>query len=320
VPSRVLEFFFFPLVIVAVGVAVFVLFGLVTSEGKGPRDYVQLIRTGDANRRWQAAFELSRVIRSGKDPRLQDPRLAAEMVALFEGAGTDDPRVRRFLALALGRLGSADAVPALRAYLDGIRRSGGEGEDPETGVYALWALGAIGAEAAVPELLSFAAHEDAGLRKTAVHSLGAFRTAEAKAALQAALEDAVGDVRWNAASALALQGDPAATPVLLQMLDRDELSRSGVATPQQAEGILLQAIAGARHLRDPRLEERLEALGRDDPSLRVRAAARRGLEDAAGGPGGAGHAAKTSLLDTTSPDSRIDRKAQADRAHRLERP
>lgn len=280
VPSRVLEFFFFPLVIVAVGVGVFVLFGLITAEGKGPRDYLQLIRTGDANRRWQAAFELSRVIRGRQDPGLRDPRLASEMTALFGAAGDDDPRVRRFLALALGRLGDAQAVPALVDYLESARR--GEEADPETRVYAVWALGAIGDAAAIPELLKVAADEDAGLRKTAVHALGVFRTADATAALEKALGDAVGDVRWNAASALARHGDPAAVPVLEQMLDREQLARSDAVTPQQAETILLQAVAGAALLDDPRLEARLLALGRDDPSLKVRAAARSGLERRAG--------------------------------------
>ena len=273
VPSRILEFFFFPLVIVAVGVGIFVLFGLITAEGKAPRDYVSLIRSGDSNRRWQAEFELSKVMAVPRDRRPPDPRLADEMVSLFEESGSDDPRVRRFLALALGRLGDARAVPALLAYLRAMER--GEGGDTETPVYAIWALGAIGDERATPELLALATHDDPGFRKTAVHALGAFGSAEATAALETALGDPVGDVRWNAALALARRGHPGAVPVLEQMLDRQQLA--GV-TPEQADEILLQAIAGAAHVEDARLAARLEALGRDDPSLRVRAAARRGLE------------------------------------------
>ena len=71
----VLDLLVFPLVIVAVGVGIFVLFGLVTTEGKGPRDYLDLIRTGDSNRRWQAAFELSKVLQAGKDPALKEYQL-----------------------------------------------------------------------------------------------------------------------------------------------------------------------------------------------------------------------------------------------------
>jgi HEAT repeat protein len=261
---------------VAVGVGIFVLFGLITAEGKGPRDYLGLIRTGDSNRRWQAAFELSKVIGAGKDLRSSDPRLALDMASLFEEVKADDPRVRRFLALALGRLGDARAVPALLEYLAGVRR--GEGTDSETHIYATWALGAIGDASAVPELVALAAHEDPGLRKTAVHALRVFPSAEATAALQGALGDPVGDVRWNAAAALAHRGDRAAVGVLEQMLDREQLGRGDAVTADQVEGILLQAIAAAALLPDARLDARLAALVDQDPSLKVRAAARRGLE------------------------------------------
>ena len=275
VPSRVLEFFFFPLVMVAVGVGIFVLFGLITSEAKGPRDYIGLIRTGDSNRRWQAAFELSKVIGGSKERRPTDPRLVTDMVSLFEEAKADDPRVRRFLALALGRLGDARAVPALLEYLAGVRR--GEGTDSETHIYAIWALGAIGDAKAVPDLVALAAHDDPGLRKTAVHALRVFPSPEATAALEGALGDPVGDVRWNAAGALAYRGDRAAVPVLEQMLDREQLGRGEAVTAEQLEGILLQAIAGAALVEDPRLDARLRSLEQDDPSLKVRAAARQGL-------------------------------------------
>ena len=62
------------------------------------------------------------------------------------------------------------------------------------------------------------------------------------------------------------------------MLDRAQLSRSAAVTPDQTEEILLQAVAGAALVPDPRLAARLAELGEHDPSLKVRAAALRGLE------------------------------------------
>src|SRR5438445_766056 len=67
VPFLVLQFFVFPLAIVAVCVAVFVVFGLIAGESKGARDYLAEVRSGGANRRWQAAFELSKVLQAGRD-------------------------------------------------------------------------------------------------------------------------------------------------------------------------------------------------------------------------------------------------------------
>lgn len=275
-PFLVLQFFIFPLAIVAVCVAVFVIFGLIAGESKGARDYLTEVRTGGANRRWQAAFELSKVLQAGKDPALADPKFRAELLALFGETKNDDPRVRRYLALALGRLGDQAAVPALR---DAAKDVGAEGHaaDPETRVYALWALGAIGDPSALPDLLERAQDEDPGIRKTAIHALGAFGTAAARAALVAALGDATEDVRWNAGLALARRGDAAAAPVLGQMMDRKHLETVPGLNSDQQEQAILAAAAAAASVPAPELQEALKRLREADPSLKVREAARKAL-------------------------------------------
>jgi HEAT repeat protein len=268
----VLQFFIFPMAIVAVCVTVFVVFGLIAAEGKSARDYLAEVRSGGANRRWQAAFELSKVLQARKDSALDDPRFAAEAVALFKDSANDDPRVRRYLALALGRLGDRSAVPVLREALDP------DAADSETVIYAIWALGTIGDPAAVPDLLRFATSEDRGYRKAAIHSLGAFSGEAPRAALVAALSDAAEDVRWNAALALGHRGDPVATAVLLQMLDRPALARDVDVSPAQAEDAALSAAAAAARLEGPELRATLQKLRETDPSLKVREAAREALD------------------------------------------
>ena len=278
-PFLVLQFFVFPMAIVAVCVTVFVVFGLVASEGKSARDYLAEVRSGGQNRRWQAAFELSKVLQGGKDPALKDPRFVSAAVALFEESRKDDPRVRRYLALALGRLGDRAAVPALRAAL------GDDAAESETIIYSAWSLGVLSDAAAVPDLVRLASHEDRGIRKSAVHALGAFAAPEAAVALRAALDDAADDVRWNAALALGRRGDAAAVPLLLQMLDRSALKKTAGASgegalgvsDEQAEEVLLQAVAAAAASGESALRPPLEALRDHDPSLKVRDAAARAL-------------------------------------------
>jgi HEAT repeat protein len=275
VPFLVLQFFIFPLAIVGVCVAVFVVFGLIAGESKGARDFLTEVRTGGANRRWQAAFELSKVLQAGKDPALADPKLHAELRKLFQDVKNDDPRVRRYLALALGRLGDPAAVPVL---LEALHDEEGHPVDPETRVYALWALGAIGDPAALPELRARAKDEDAGLRKTAIHALGGIPGAEARDALLAGLEDGVEDVRWNAALALARRGETAAVPVLLQMTDRAHLETVAGLTAEQREQVLREAVAAAAGLPSPELRAALGRLRESDPSLKIREAARQALD------------------------------------------
>ena len=276
-PFLVLQFFIFPLSIVAVCVTVFVIFGLIASEGKGPRQYLDEVRTGSANRRWQAAFELTKVLQAHKDPALKDPRFVDEAVRTFSESAGDDPRVRRYLALALGRLGDRRGVPAL---LQAAKDSAADGPhaDPETQIYSVWALGAIGDPSAEPELVELARNEDAGVRKTAVHALGSFPGEESRTALVGALGDRIEDVRWNAAVALARRRDPAAAPVLLEMLDRAHLGAIAGMTEEQRGDTLLQAIEAAAVVPDPRLRAPLEALRDRDANLKVREAARAALE------------------------------------------
>jgi HEAT repeat protein len=277
-PFLVLQFFIFPLGIVAVCVAVFVIFGLIASEGKGAREYLSEVRTAGTNRRWQAAFELSKVLHARKDPAVADPAFAEEVIRTFEDSAGDDPRVRRYLALAMGRLGDRRAVPVLVRELG--EGEGGPAPDAETRIYAIWALGALGDAAALPALARMAASDDAGVRKAAVHALGALPGEEQTAALRRALDDGVEDVRWNAALALGRQGDDAAVPVLLQMLDRERLAAIQGLTADQQEEAVMQAVAAAARLPDPALRAALERLREGDPSLRVRDAARRALAGA----------------------------------------
>ena len=279
VPSRVLEFFFFPLVMVAVGVGIFVLFGLITAEGKGPRDYLGLIRTGDSNRRWQAAFELSKVIgaRAGTCSS-SDPRLVTDMASLFEEAKADDPRVRRFLALALGRLGDARAVPALLEYLAGVAARGGDGP----GDAHLRDLGPRcdrrprgGPRARRPRRRT---RTPASARRPCT-PCGSSRSAEATAALEGALGDPVGDVRWNAAAGARPPRRPrrGARPRADARPRAARPGRGGHRRSRSRGSSCRPSPGGAPSGRETRRPAR-RRWRQDDPSLKVRAAARRGLE------------------------------------------
>jgi HEAT repeat protein len=280
-PFLVLQFFIFPMSIVAVCVAVFVVFGLVATGPKDPRAMLAEVRTGGGLfniKRWQAAYALANALESEADlaRARSHPEFVPEVIALYREteAGTgDDLLVRRYLAVALGRLGDPRALPELRRTVQAAEGS----PDTQTVIYSAWALGAIGDVGAVPDLLPLARSQDAGLRKAAVHALGTFAAPEARAAVAAALEDGTVDVRWNAALALARQGDARATPVLLQMLDRGELAAMAELSPDQRDQAVMEAVRVAALLRDPRLRPALERARDDDPSLKVREAARLAL-------------------------------------------
>jgi HEAT repeat protein len=286
-PFLVLQFFIFPMAIVAVCVTVFVIFGLISSSPRTPREYLAEARTGGGMfniKRWQAAFSLANALESPKDleQARHDPGFVDDVLALYRDTSSgqgDDPLLRRYLALALGRLGDKRAVPELRRTL----QQGGA--DTQTLIYAAWALGAIGDPDAMPELLALSHHEDSGLRKAAIHALGSFPSDEAQQTLRQALNDATEDVRWNAAVALGRHRDAAAAPVLATMLDRSHLTavpgfknEKGATDDEAIEGVMVEAVRAASVTPDASLGAALEKLRDGDRSLKVREEARLALE------------------------------------------
>src|SRR4051812_8625898 len=63
------QFFLFPLVIIAICVGIFLLFGYLTYDQRSPEEYLAQIQAGGGfrdERRWQAAYELSNVVSKQK--------------------------------------------------------------------------------------------------------------------------------------------------------------------------------------------------------------------------------------------------------------
>ncbi|HTR01896.1 MAG TPA: HEAT repeat domain-containing protein, partial [Thermoanaerobaculia bacterium] len=220
--------FLVPLLVVGAAVAIFLVFNYMTFERRGPRDYLQEVRGGTANRRWQAAFELSRSL--GNLSPEDRAELCTETLRVYETLSNkrpDDLLVRRYLVLVLGRLGEPAAVPAL---LQAARA-----DDPDTRLYAIWALGKIGGPAGFDTVLEASQNEDAGQRKMAAYVLGSLGDKRAIPRLQVLADDRVADVRWNAAIALGQLGDRSGLAVLHAMLDRDALARQATLSSDQAE-------------------------------------------------------------------------------------
>ena len=265
------RFFLLPLLVVVAAVGIFLVFNLMTFERRSPRDYLQEVRGGAANRRWQAAFELSRSL--GNLPSEERAALTAETLRIFESLRStrpDDVLVRRYLVLVLGRLGEKEAVPALLAAA--------KDADPDTRLYAVWALGKIGDPGGFDAVLEASQSEDAGARKMAAYVLGQLHDPRAVPRLRVLAEDRVADVRWNAAIALAELGDGSGLPVLRSMIDRGALARQAELSSDQAEAAMINALKALSLLRDVQTLPLLEKLAREDPNLRVREAARKAAE------------------------------------------
>ena len=277
-PSLAVQFFLIPLTVVAVVVAIYGGFRMMVAEERSPEEYLNEVRAGGRDRRWPAAYELSRLM-DDPDVEARFPDLAPALLRTFVDSEGDDPRVRRYLALAIGRLQSppAGTVVQLTEALDD--------PDTETLISVVWALASLGDEAVVPSVVSMYQSTDSGVRKMAVYALGVLPDDGAHTTLRAALDDPVADVQWNAAVALARHGDARGIRVLRRMLDRAHVT--GLVTASETlndpvSEVMISGLRAVAALADAVTAEDLHpsvvALAESDQSLKVRQAALEVLE------------------------------------------
>ncbi len=266
--SILFQFVLFPLGIVVVAVAIFLLFGRLAGDQQEIPDYLNDIRSGSKHERWQAAYQLSKSLKRGEAKKY--PNLEPQVAALYESSKNDDPRIRRYLSMVLGTLGDRRATPLL---LDGL-----DDRDPENRIYALIALGELRDPAAVPRIAVAAGDDEKDVRKTALFALGTIGDRSAIPALAKGLEDQSPDVRWNAAVALSRFGDARALGPLREMLDRERLDRVQGMREDQKEDAMIVAMSAYVRLAGKEAAPELRRIAATDPSLRVQSAAKNALQ------------------------------------------
>lgn len=264
-PKAILfQFVLFPLGVVLIAVAIFLLFGKLASDEQTIPDYLNEIRSGSRHARWQAAYQLSKSLKRGEAKKV--PNLEPQVASLYAGSKSDDPRIRRYLSMVLGNLGDRRATPLL---LDGLRD-----RDVENRLYALMALAELRDPVSVPGILELTKDEEKDVRKAAYYALGSIGDPRAVPALVSALDDETPDVRWNAAVALSRFNDPRALPRLREMLDRSRLNAVKSMREDQKEDAMLVAMSAYVRLAGRDAAADLQRIASTDPSLRVRAAAK----------------------------------------------
>ena len=273
-PAIAVQFFLIPLLVVGATVLVYIGFRGLLSEERSAEEYLTDVRSGGTNRRWPAAYELSRLMADPDFAKKHEATLAPELTKAFAESASDDPRVRQYLALALGRLTPPLPQEARQLLVDALND-----QDSQTRISALFALGSTGDPSVAPQIARMYGSEDAGVRKMAVYALGSMPVDAGNDTLVKALEDAEPDVQWNAAIALARHRRSEGVPVLRRMLDRSYVERNVTRHQQPREDIdpvgevMISGLRAIAALKESTLSTQVRALSTDDVNLKVRQAA-----------------------------------------------
>ena len=263
------SFFVVPFIIAIFAVLIFLVTRIMTAEPNTAQDYLEDVKIGGATKRWQGAFELSKIL---SNPKMvpKDDRFVTEMINTFEYAINDrDIRIRQFLAIAMGATGDKRYVETIIKALDQ--------NDDEIIMACAFALGNLKDNRAVEYLLDLLESGDSLVRLQSVIALGKIDDPRSIMALEKMLADIEPNVRWDAAVALAKQKNSSGRRIILDLLDRKYLnSFSNIDKIEQVQAMMV-AINVAPLIKDSDLKASLLDLRESDSNLKIREAARRAL-------------------------------------------
>lgn len=258
------SFFVIPFLIAVFCVLLFTAMTLLTREQQSVYDLLNDIKVGGATKRWQAAFELSKVLANpGLVPK--EERFITEVVSVFNESTHDDNRVRQYLALAMGRTQRTEFVEPLLSALKT------EKEDNLPAI--IYALGTLRDKKALKDLSALTTHENPRIRSVTVAALGTIASPASKEFLKKALNDPEPNVQWGSALSLAQMGDASGKEIIIKLLDRKYLQSFSEVDPQEANHIILTTIQAVKTFHDDQISAAIDVLAQSDPNMKVRTAA-----------------------------------------------
>jgi len=256
------SFFVVPFLIAVFGVLVFFIWRLLTYEPKGAEEYLADVKIGSATKRWQSAFELSKLL---SNPELVplDSGFKNKMIAVYKKSIHDDPMVRIYLALAMGRTGEQEFGPTL---IEGLKD-----EDEGSRLAAIKALGILRYVPSVNQVKKFIQGSRSNEEKlAAVITLGSLGDTSVISELQNLLEDEEPNIRWDAAIALAKLGDISGNRIINNLLDRSYLNNfSEVDEEEKVQAILVAIQVSSQYPSDDFVTNLLK-LATFDNNMKIR--------------------------------------------------
>ena len=263
------SFFVVPFIIAIFSVIIFLVARILTAEPNTARDYLEDVKIGCTTKRWQGAFELSKIL---SNPKMvpKDERFVTEMISAFNYAEYDrDDRIRQYLAIAMGATGDIRYVETLLNALDESK--------PEIAKASAYALGNLGDRRAVEKIIGLLDSADPQIRLQAVIALGKISDPSSISQLTKMLKDLEPNVRWDAAIALAKQKNASGKRILLDLLDRKYLDSFPNIDEIEQVQVLMVVINIVPMIQDADFRGSLEKLLESDLNLKVREAARNAL-------------------------------------------
>ena len=264
------SFFVVPFIIAIFGVLIFLMARVLTLEPSTAHDYLEDVKIGGSTKRWQGAFELSKIL-SNPNSNPTDDRFVNDLISTYKYSENEkDNRIQIYLALAMGRTRD-------ERYSDILERSLNN-EDEEILSAVIFSLGLIANQHSLEKLLILYNHSSARVRHQLVVALGNYNNNQSRKILYESLNDVEPNVRWDAAISLAKQKDNKGRRIILDLMDRKYLDSFPNIDPIEQNQAMMTAITVSKQILDNEIKEMLIELMDNDINIKIRQAARNALQ------------------------------------------
>ena len=256
------SFFLIPLMITIFGVLFFFLFKMLTYEKQDPYHLLNNIKSGSLTKRWQSAYELSNLFTDhSKIP--VDMLFVNQMKTMYEKSIYDDPKVRAYLALAMGQTKN----PIFGEVL--VNKF--EDNDLDNKIASIKSLGEIKYKPSVPLINSIVSEEvDQRLRLAAVIALGEIGDDSSIDILVDVLDDEEPNLRWDAAISLVKLDSSKGYQVIEKLLTREYYSNFPNVDELEINKTMLTVLALISQFPNNDFKNELVYLSKNEKNIKIR--------------------------------------------------
>ena len=256
------SFFVIPFIIAVFGLIFFFMIQVLIKESSSAEEYLNQVKIGSSTKRWQSAFELGKIL---SNPKLipEGETFKKEMILTYKNSMNDNPLVRTYLALGMGRTGDQYYGEALMAGIEDV--------DPNSRSAAINALGMIQYKPAIENIKKILKDKNSNEdRLTAVIALGMIGDKSVVSDLKKLLFDEEPNIRWDASIALAKLGDSSGINEILNLLDRSYFDNYKNVDDWEISQAMMIAIKITEKLIDDKFIPKLKYIATNDPNMKIR--------------------------------------------------
>jgi HEAT repeat protein len=261
-----------PILIILVGALI--VFGVtkMLSTGKDHRDLVDELNSKTFGNRWVAAYELSKFLAAKKIPQEDIPWVIENLSRVyFESV---DNRTRNFVVLAIGSMKNPLSLPVLNKAL--------EDQDPQVRFNAVTSIGNMPTTENIEwaKIESLVDQElDPGLRQVALLTLAAHNRPNVEEKALPLIKSSDKNLRHAAAIVLVARKNPAAIPVLEEIMGLGyETAEAGELNGAQVEGLKMNVLENIEKSKWNAVTQLVKKVEADDTNIRVSTKAKQVLK------------------------------------------